>query len=66
VSDSKKERTLAFVGIGVGSAALVAGAFLYLSAPHAAPADERRAGRLELTPEFDGRGSYGARLVGGF
>lgn len=66
VSDAKTERTWAFVGIGAGSATLALATYLYLSASRVAPADERRAGRLEVMPSFDGLGSYGAALCGAF
>jgi hypothetical protein len=67
VDDAKKERTLAFVGIGVGGVAIAAATYLYLSAPsNAEPSDERqRASRLSVAPLVGG-GTYGAGLLGSF
>jgi hypothetical protein len=60
VDDAKKARTLGFVGVGVGGAALVAGAILFLTAPNAptAPSTGLTAG------PFIAQGAVGAQVGG--
>ncbi len=64
VDDARKARTWAYVGIGVGSAAVVGATVLFFTTPHAA--SSQRANRLELVPIADGRGTWGGVLHGSF
>jgi hypothetical protein len=63
VDDARKARTWAYVGIGVGSAAVVGATVLFFTTPHAS---SQRANRLELVPIADGRGTWGGALHGSF
>ncbi len=61
VSDAKNFRTWSFVGFGVGSAALVAGAVLYFAPSHAA-----QASGINAAPFVTADGSWGAVASGRF
>jgi hypothetical protein len=64
VDDARKARTWAYVGIGVGSAAVVGATVLLLTSPHAS--SSQRATRLQVLPLADGRGTWGGALHGSF
>jgi hypothetical protein len=65
IDDARKARTWAYVGIGVGSAAVVGATVLYVTAPHA-KGSQQRATRLRIVPLADGRGSWGGAVYGSF
>ena len=65
VDDARQARTWAYVGIGVGAAALVGGGVLFFTAPHG-PSKQERALRLHVVPLADGRGTWGGALHGSF
>jgi len=65
VDQARNERVWAYVGVGVGSAAVLGAAYLFFSAPHAPPADQRAAA-LRVAPLIDGRGAWGGTLEGRF
>lgn len=60
VSDAHRDRTLAFIGAGIGGAALVAAAYFWWR-PARAPATKSSAGRISARPLALG-GSFGGRL----
>jgi hypothetical protein len=64
VAQARNERRWAYVGVGVGSAAVLGAAYLFFSAPHAPPADQRAA--LGVAPLIDGRGTWGGAVHGCF
>jgi len=64
VDDARTARTWSYVGIGVGSAAILTGAYLYLTAPRAP--ERQRAMAVTLDPLIDGRGTWGGALRGRF
>jgi len=68
VDDAKQARTWAFIGVGVGGAAVAVATYLFFSAPHGSPpSDQKRSARLfNVEPVFDGRGKFGAALSGRF
>jgi hypothetical protein len=68
VDSSKRERVFAAVGGGVGGAALLAGAYLYFSAPSVPDrsSKHRASAALDFAPNLDGRGGFGATLRGRF
>jgi hypothetical protein len=65
VDDARKARTWAYVGIGVGSAAVAGATVLFFTAPRA-PSNNQRATTLRLIPVADGRGTWGGVLRGSF
>jgi hypothetical protein len=65
VEKARTARTWAYVGIGVGTAALAVGTYLFFSAPRA-PAKNERASALGLEPLVDGQGTWGGVLRGRF
>jgi hypothetical protein len=67
LDDARKARTWAFVGIGVGAAALVTATYLFVSAPASTQrADNGHSTALRATPLLDGRGTWGGALTGSF
>ena len=64
VDDAQKARTWAYVGIGVGAAAVAGATVLLLTAPHAA--STQRATPWRVLPIADGRGTWGGALQGSF
>jgi len=65
VDDARAARTWAFVGIGVGAAAIAGAGVLFFTAPHA-PSKQERALRLHVLPLADGRGTWGGSVSGNF
>ncbi len=66
VDEARNDRTWAYVGVGVGSVAVVGAAYLFFTAPHAPPSDRQRATAFGLMPLFDGRGTWGGAVHGRF
>ncbi len=62
---ARTARTWAYVGIGVGTAALAVGTYLFFAAPRG-PAKSQRASALNLEPLVDGHGTWGGALRGRF
>jgi hypothetical protein len=65
VDKARTARTWAYVGIGVGSAALAVGTYLFFAAPRESAKNER-ASALNLEPLVDGQGTWGGALRGRF
>jgi hypothetical protein len=62
---ARTARTWTYVGIGVGTAALAVGTYLFLTAPRE-PTKNQRASALNLEPLIDGQGTWGGALRGRF
>jgi hypothetical protein len=65
VDTARSARTWAYVGIGVGTAALAVGTYLFLSAP-STPNTNQRASAFHLEPMVDGQGTWGGAVRGRF
>jgi len=65
VDAAKTARTWAYVGVGVGAAALGTATYLFFSAPRG-PNREQRATAFRVEPLVDGRGTWGGALRGSF
>lgn len=65
VDAARTARTWAYVGVGVGAAALGTATYLFFSAPRGA-GPEQRATAFRVEPLVDGRGTWGGALRGSF
>ncbi|HTQ04032.1 MAG TPA: hypothetical protein VMI54_09250 [Polyangiaceae bacterium] len=66
VDEARNERTWSYVGVGLGSVAVVGAAYLFFTAPHPPPGDRQRATAIGVAPWADGRGTWGGALHGSF
>jgi hypothetical protein len=67
VDAARTARTWAYVGIGVGAAALGTATYLFFSAPRGPSRDQRaHAKAFRVEPLVDGRGTWGGVLSGAF
>jgi hypothetical protein len=65
IDAARTARTWAYVGIGVGAAAVGTATYLFFSAPRG-PSRDQRAKAFWVEPIVDGRGTWGGALRGSF
>ena len=66
VEDSKRSATLAYVGLGVGSVAMLGAVLLYTSSAGGETEERPPSGRVRAAPHVAADGSWGATLIGSF
>jgi hypothetical protein len=65
VDKARTARTWAYVGIGVGTAALAVGTYLFVTSP-SGPSTNQRASVFHWEPMVDGQGTWGGAVRGRF